>query len=300
MTTLLSSFIRFICTIFKQLHLSVSSVKFYKNVVQHYTGYGVKYNFTISCIASLIYVIALLHYTHQIQNYLKYDIFDNNFKLVSVINSILNRLPQMQYDGAKISFMDDRFGNDIQDNRKFITNTIDKDIVFAVDPYDVMDYREKLNVPVLLSSNKIIISTFDKNNRLTASIPIEYSYIFGKQAIELTPSFIKESLLRITSMLPNIYIYFIFPLFCILIFLNNIREFIFIIILAYLVLKLLKIHISLKQLVRTLLFATGSFIIFQPVFVLFLSDQYVLLLFLKIWVTMLVISSFVISDNKLH
>lgn len=275
MTTILSASIDWLKLLFKCLYSSVSSIKFYQGVLTYYTGYGIKYIITLCFFSSFICSAFFLNEAIKLKNYFN----DNKMsKEAENIEYIINQLPEIDYNGSSIS---------IKENTPLYINTIDNTKVLVLDPENKLNYNEKLQIPILLSSNKIVISFFNVQGSTKSSIPINYNQIFDDTEKVLTKEVIKSNLAAIFNKVPRLFIYVVFPILFLLILFNALLEKGFVIALLFLITYLLKVKASLEDCIRMILFASGIIIFLQPITILFLPELSNLLWIIQIWTNLL-------------
>jgi len=277
MTTLLSTPLSFMKTLVHHLWLSITSIKFYENVFNSYEGYGTKYILTLSFISSLICCVLFLEHVNQIRNYLTNNVISDR---VVNIDHIIRQFPAINYDGQKIS---------IQEETPLFLYNLNNYKLLAIDPSNKLLPSDRIRIPVILEASKIIINLMDSEGTVKNTFPIKYDQIFGNQSQILTEEVIKSSFAAIFDKAPSLFIYLIFPITTIMIFINALLEKSFIIIMVYLVTRLVTVKTSLKTCIRTVLFASGIFVLFQFIIILTVPNFSTALWITQTWANLLMI-----------
>ena len=277
MTTLLSIPVSFMKTLVHHLWLSITSIKFYENVFNTYEGYGTKYILTLSFISSLICCILFFEHVSQIRNYLTNNVISD--KVIN-IDHIIRQLPEINYDGQKISIQ--------QETSLFLYNLNNYKLI-AIDPGNKLLPRDKIRIPIILEASRIMINLMDSKGTVKNTFPIKYDQIFGTQPQILTEEVIKSSFAAIFDDVPSLFIYLIFPITTIMIFINALLEKSFIIIMVCLATRLVTVKTSLKTCIRTVLFASGIFVLFQFIITLTLPNFSTALWIIQTWADLLMI-----------
>jgi len=286
MTTLLSTPLSFAKALINHLWLSITSIKFYEDVFTSYKGYGAKYILTLSFISSLVCCVLFLEHVNKIRDYLT-----NNVISESVVNidHIIRQLPVIDYDGQKIS---------IQEETPLFLYNLNNYKLLAIDPSSKLMPGDRTKIPVILGTNKMIISLLDSEGTVRNTFPIKYDQIFGNQPQTLTEEVIKSSFAAIFDKAPSLFIYLIFPIATIMIFINALLEKSFIIIMVYLITRLTAIKTSLKTCIRIVLFASGIFVLFQFIITLTAPNFSTALWIIQTWANLLMILGILKASGK--
>jgi len=286
MTTILFGPITWAKTLLRHLWLSVSSIEFYRDVFKVYEGYGIKYIITVSFLSSLFCSIVLLNQIVAIKNYFTYNVISNN---VTNIDHIINQFPDLNYDGQTISSLDEK-------NVIYLTN-INNDRVVAIDPANTLSYIERSKIPIVLTSNKIVLSLINPGEKPLYTASLDYDKIFVGSIQTINQTSLKASLSEIFKGAPEVFIYLFFPSIGLLIFFKAIMEKSFIMVVIYLIANILGINAPLKTCVRIVLFASGIFYLLQPLILMLLPNLNIVIWIIQIWSNLLMIIA-VLRINK--
>ena len=288
MTTLLSTPLFFIKTLFTHLWLSISSIKFYEQIFNSYKGYGIKYVLILSLISSFICSIIFLNHLDKVREYLNNGIISTK---VETIDHIIQQLPEINYNGLKIT---------IKEDTPLFIYDLKKQKTLALDPNNKLMPADRNKLPIILNAQKIIINLTDSEGIKRNSFPIDYTQIFGNESQILTQTVIKLSLADIFNRAPSIFIYLIFPITALLIFINLILEKIFIILMVYLITRVVTVNTSLKTCIRVVLFASGNFVLLQFTILLTLPALSTILWIMQTWANILMILGILKSSGRIR
>ncbi|MFY9589906.1 DUF1189 family protein [Rickettsia endosymbiont of Halotydeus destructor] len=227
-------------TLCRQLRLSVSSVDFYKDVYRNYQGYGIKYLFIVSFIASIILCICTLNYIENI----KY---------------VTNQLPDIQYNNSKIF---------LEEEKPLYLYSKNKDVIAAIDINNQLTVTERSKIPVILTEDQLILNLVEGVSKKKLTNYIKYSKIFTGQKA-LSPEMVKKYCAYIVSKMPSLLIYIGMPFFIVLWFIKCLFEISFIILLVYVITNLFGPKSLMKNCMRLVIFASGVPLLLQPIIILF-------------------------------
>lgn len=287
MTTLLLRPVYFFRTIFHHLWLSISSVDFYVRVFKNYRGYGFKYIFTLSMMSAFLCTAIFLHYSNKIQNYFEGEMISAAY--IENMDHVLQQIPEMDYDGERIT---------IPDETPSFLYSIDNRKVVALDPENKLKPSDRGQIPVIFTSEKMVIHFLNEDDRPYYTAPIEYSKIFGQHPQLLTQEVLKTSVALAFSKTPWVFIYMLFPILTALIFTNLLFEKIFIIFVVYFMARLSGVGASLQTSVRMVMFASGTFVLLQFIILLAFPFFKSSLWMVQIWSNFLMILGIVkVSRN---
>lgn len=275
MTIGLYQFLLFFKVFLRQLFLSISSTKFYYYVYKTYKGYGFKYLLTISFFSSMIYCTILLNIISNWNNCL--NINTNSSKGLASVDSIVNQIPDIYYDG-----------NTIHSSEKLPIYLLNKtgSKIAVIDSRDILTHSEKVKIPVVFTSKKILIFLTDVKNKRKFMLPITYSKIFGNNQLILTHEKIKNQLIQILRNTSSLIIFIIMPSLSIVIFAFILIENSFLISLVYFVTYMFEPRASIKQCIRLISFSSGIASLLHP-FIISVPAFINLLWILKIWPNLL-------------
>ncbi len=277
MTTLLSTSKSFLTTLMKHLWLSISSVKFYEGVFKNYKGYGIKYALNLALFSSLMCTILFLFQLDKIRSYLNNDTTSNNLE---EIDHIFRQLPEINYNGVKISTTEEVpfFLRDLRNNK-----------IIALDPDDKLMPADKSRLSMVLTSQNLIINILDSDGILRTNMPIKYEQIFGNNPQILTQEFIKSKFAEIFDKSPSLFIYLVFPLFAFLLLINLLFDKALLIVIIYFITRILTANASIKQSIRMVFFASGITILLQFIIALTIPAFSAILWGVQIWANILMI-----------
>ncbi|MGI4776338.1 MAG: DUF1189 family protein [Janthinobacterium lividum] len=250
MTTKLYSLIAGLKILLKQLWLSISSVDFYQDVYKIYSGYGIKYLFTISFISTLIYCSILLS---GVINFRNYFTADKESQYTTNLEYIIQQLPDFRYDGTKIYIE--------EDTPLFLYNNEGSKIA-VIDLENKLDYDKKNKIPVIFTSSKILISFFWDKKRI--NFPVEYKILFGSEQQVLTKYIVKKRIGILLNDIQNLFIYVLTPILIIFTFIASLVRACLLVILVYLATQLLELPAKMKTCIRLALFASGAHTFLAP------------------------------------
>src|SRR5690606_38468242 len=130
-------------------------------------------------------------------------------------------------------------------------------------------------------------SDLQKNN--VKNFEFDYKQIFGNEGQVITQETIRVLLEKLFSSAPKVVIYGVFPLIGLLIFLNTCFEKTFIIIIIYLLANFMSIKVSIKTCIRIAMFASGVFVLLQPITLLIAPIYGNFIWIIQIWANLLMI-----------
>jgi hypothetical protein len=197
------------------------------------------------------------------------------------IDHILNQFPDLEYDGQNISF-------EAKGDIFYLTNIRDEKAV-AIDPENKLPHLERESIPFILNKNKIIISLINSSGKTIYSKPVHYKEIFGDVPQIINQNLVKSTLAVVFEKAPKILIYLFFPIIGLLIFINALIEKSFIIAMIYFLSLGFAMKISLKVCIRMVLFASGPFILLQPIIILTLPSLIKYVWIIQIWSNLLMV-----------
>ncbi len=262
-------------TLFNQLWLSVSSVRFYQDIYKSYQGYGTKYLLTVTFLSSLIYCLFIFNYLIKIKDY-----FVNNHLTSSIttIDYILKQLPEIYYDGNKI-IVD-------QEEPIYLFDQNSNKIV-AIDSKNQLSYTDRMKTPIIFSSHNITLATMEITDRKKSNFSIEYPTFFNSKEQSLTEEVIKERFSKILRLAPTIFIYLIVPFIVFVRFISILFEKSFVILLVYVLTSFFGPKSSLQSCSRMVLFASGVPLLLQPIITIFLPEINVVIFLLQMLANLL-------------
>ena len=288
MTTLLSDTISCFKALIRILLLSLYSIKFYQDVYKSYTGFGIKYIFTISFCSSLFLCTLLLQQIYEVRNYLVNETLSKN---VINLDHIISQFPDLNYDGDSIL--------NEEENIIFLTNTNNKAVV-AIDPQSKLSANIKAKIPVIFSDKKLLVSLIDKNGKIIYSKTENYSELFGHSSQVINQSIIKKILTEGLAIASTLLIYAGFPVTGLMIFLYSIFEKSFMIVIIYFLANMLSIITPLKTCIRMIFFSSGIFFLLQPLIILLFPNFSIFTLILQIWCNILMVMGILKANNRFN
>jgi len=251
MTTKLYHIILAIKTLFRTLWLSVSSVDFYEDVYKRYSGYGLKYLFTLSFISSVIYCLVSLGHIVTLKDYFNHDKLT---PYTANLEHIIKQLPEISYDGKNIK---------VEEETPLFLYNSSEGKVGVVDPNNQLNFSERNKIPIIFTKNKVIFSfIWDKKK---VNLPFDYQLIFGTEPQILSGEQIKKHFGQITSSAPTLFIYILTPVMIILTFIATLLRASFLITLIYLITQAFGPRTSIKTCTRMVLFSSGAHTLLEPI-----------------------------------
>ena len=171
-SSVFTSFFKFIEEFFRVTWLSISSTKFYPDLYTKYKGYGFKYITIAMTITSIIYSFLVFDNVTTIRNYLMATGDDDN-----PVEHILKQWPEVQYNGKEIS---------LATEQPVLIHTSKGQITIAIDPDNKLSFDQKNSIPVILQKTQITLNFTSHNdpNSKYGKISFGYSAVPGlKQSI---------------------------------------------------------------------------------------------------------------------
>ena len=286
MTTILLKISNWYSTIFTQLWLSISSINFYQRIISAYEGYGIKYILTISFISSLLCSIVILNYLDNVRQYFSYGTISPT---VVNLDHVLSQFPELKYDGVKIS---------LENPEPIYINNIYNQLIVAIDPENKMPQSDRAKVSIFLASKNIVFSFTDLQKNNVNSFSLDYPQIFGNESQLITQEVLRSLIEKFFNQAPKILIYMGFPLLALLIFFNIFIEKSFIIIIIYLLTNFMSIKLSIKICTRLVMFASGVFVLLQPIALLVIPTYASLIWVLQVLSNLLMIFAILKLSNQ--
>lgn len=268
-------------TLFRQLWLSMSSINFYKDVYKNYQGFGIKYLFTICFITSVIYSMFILSYILNLQRYFNEGYQSKN---TENIDYIISQFPDIQYNNGKIF---------IEEEQPIYLYSQNKNKIVAIDTENQLNQDERNKIPIILTSNRIILNLVEVTTQKKLTTNVEYNKIFDLEPKIINVEVIKRFCANSLAKIPNNFIYLGVPIIIAFWFVTFLFEKSFIMLLIYILTNLSGFTTSVKTCIRLVIFASGIPVLLQPILTLLLpvfSDLVLLvqmfttsLLFMALW-----------------
>jgi len=281
----------FVKMLLRHLWLSISSVQFYQDVYSRYKGYGLKYLFATSFIASLFIGTMILNYLDDVKDYFINDNVKHN---TANIDHILKQMPDIYYDGSNIQ---------IEEETPLIIKDMHLQEIIAIDPAQELESSKKNKIPIVFLSNKINISPA-KFQKKPYIITIKYSEmeVFGSDEKVITQDSWKNYFAKVTNNATSIFIYLLYPLLLVMYFILSLCNYTFIVILisTYLLSYFLLQNTSLKSCFRMVAFACGTGIALTPAILISIPEDIgiVIVSFLQSWPLLLLFLSILKTRNE--
>ncbi|MEG8230714.1 DUF1189 family protein [Candidatus Rickettsia tasmanensis] len=273
----------------RQLHLSISSIEFYKDVYKNYQGYGIRYVFTLSFIPSIIYCIFILNYIITLKDYFNGI---QSSKVTANIEYIINQLPEIKYNNSNIS---------VEEVEPIYLYSKNNNKIVVIDTKNQVSNKEKSKIPFILEENKLKINLIVANTKKNFLSTVNYSEIFKQNEVILTPEIIKKYFANNLLYAPNLFIYFGMPAIILFWFVTFLLERSIIVLLVYSLANLLTTKTSIQTSIRLVMFSSGVPIILQPVIIILIPELSILLQLLQMFTTCLVfVAIWQINKNLLH
>ncbi|AAL03274.1 DUF1189 family protein [Rickettsia conorii] len=273
----------------RQLHLSICSIEFYKDVYKNYQGYGIRYVFTLSFIPSIIYCIFILNYIITLKDYFNGI---QSSKVTANIEYIINQLPEIKYNNSNIS---------VEEVEPIYLYSKNNNKIVVIDTKNQVSNKEKSKIPFVLEENKLKINLIVANTKKNFPSTINYSEIFKQNEVILTPEIIKKYFADHLLYAPNLFIYFGMPAIILFWFVTFLLERSIIVLLVYSLANLLTTKTSIQTSIRLVMFSSGVPIILQPVIIILIPELSILLQLLQMFTTCLVfVAIWQINKNLSH
>lgn len=140
-------------TFFDLLKQSVTSHKFYQQVVLHYKGYGIRYLFMVSFLSTLLYAVLILFSFNNTISALKGEniIFGGKN-----IEYIVSQLPSLMVEENNLTPIDKP--------SPYYINNLDNYPVILFDSDNIIVMSEKEKVPIVVSPDGVTINVFGARN----------------------------------------------------------------------------------------------------------------------------------------
>ncbi|KJW04182.1 DUF1189 family protein [Rickettsia argasii] len=276
-------------TLLRQLHLSIRSIEFYKDVYKNYQGYGIRYVFTLSFIPSIIYCIFILNYIITLKDYFNGI---QSSKVTANIEYIINQLPEIKYNNSNIS---------VEEVEPIYLYSKNNNKIVVIDTKNQVSNKEKSKIPFVLEENKLKINLIVANTKKNFLSTVNYSEIFKQNEVILTPEIIKKYFADHLLYAPNLFIYFGMPAIILFWFVTFLLERSIIVLLVYSLANLLTTKTSIQTSIRLVMFSSGVPIILQPVIIILIPELSILLQLLQMFTTCLVfVAIWQINKNLSH
>ncbi|RYE05695.1 MAG: DUF1189 domain-containing protein [Rickettsiaceae bacterium] len=250
MTTKLYSYLDGINILLKQLWLSISSVDFYQDVYKVYSGYGIRYLFTLSFIAATLYCSILLNIIINFNEDFKQDRKSSHY--AANLNYIIGQLPDLKYDGNKIN----------TEEIPFFLYTDKKGKIVAIDAQNKLDYNQKIKIPIIFTKDKLLVSFLWDKSKI--NFPIEYRMLFGTEPRILTKEIVKERINSLLDEVEHLIIYVAAPVLVLFILLAALLRACLLIFIVYMGTQLIGLPTKAKICIRLALFASGAHTFITP------------------------------------
>lgn len=268
------NFIHYIKIYSMHLWLSISSAKFYHTILNQYSGYGLRYIFNLCCIASLMYSVYTINLITDVKNYLSNGVVTDR---LTKLNYIEEQLPPIHYDGNSIST--------VVEMPYYIDNTI------VIDTDKEANYLKYSNIPLVLMSDVLVLNLLNPKSPFI----VEYDKILGTDSMDLDKTKINKVLVTKLSNVERIIIYLATPISALLLFLKTLFFNVTSVVVIYCLCKLFKLNLTIKQLIRAVLYSIGSCVLVEPI-ISFFSIPYIYILF-QLWPKLLLVNAIIRTRN---
>lgn len=243
MTTNLLQFKLYIYTLYRTLLLSITSIDFYKDVRIKYKGYGIKYIFTLSLLASILSSVKFITNLSYIEESLLHK---NN----SYFEHMLRQLPEIKYDGKIIS-------TEVE-TPYFITDSASRKII-AIDTEGKLSFNQRSKIPVILTKTNITFLIYyngDKSDEFSVS----YKNLLGNESFVITESFFREYMIKTIKKNNYIWIYTL-PIMCVIYLIKVLVKSTMPILLLYFLSNLYNVKLTTQDSCRLVMFSSGVFLL---------------------------------------
>jgi hypothetical protein len=226
-------------------------------------------------MASLIYCFAILNIMLELKDYF---VAGKQTKATIGIEYLIKQLPDIYYDDGTIS---------IEEESPLYLYNSNGDKIAAIDPKALLSHSEKIRIPIILTSNKAILSLTESTNKKKFPISISYSKLFGSEQQVLTQEVIKKHFATLFSSAPTVLIYIMMPALAFFLFVFTLLENIFIIILVYLLTYIFGPQSSIKTCIRLVSFASGVSTLIHPIITATVPEFGDIVWIVKMWTNFL-------------
>ncbi len=177
---------------------SLYSPEFYQDVYQRFTGWGIRYIFTASFIATLIIVVPFFNLLVEVKDYFASEKITKNLE---GLDHIINQFPTLKFDGKNIS---------IEEEEPYLIFNSQDQKYAVIDTRNIPNVKYK-DVKIVLNKDKMIINLKLPDKSSSTILPIEYDKIINE-----TGTFnivdIKKILSRICDSTIKAFTYFLMPI----------------------------------------------------------------------------------------
>lgn len=270
-------------TLVRTFSLSLTSPTFYSDNFRTYKGYGVKYLLTICFINSLLVTTQMLFTANIINEYL---VTGNVTPNVKILDHVLNQFPSLEYDGEKISLLED-IATPIT-----LTTPANQKIVI-IDPENKIPQEKRTKMTLFFSSDTLYLNFIDYDGEPFQSFNLPYKAILGADKVTINPAFLRSELTNYSERAPQILIFAIFPASALFQFcLTAAQDLIIIIILvgiSYIYSKKLSIRNCIGNCIRLVLFSSGTVMLCKTILTALVPTLISVVWLVQLWVNFLLV-----------
>jgi hypothetical protein len=254
MTTFLTRYIDFVVNyiqlFFRFAALSLYSPEFYQDVYKRFNGWGVRYVFTASFIATLVVSIFYLKIFEQVRDYYAYD---KTSESLSDLDHIMNQFPSLNYNGKSIS---------IDEEEPYYIYNLQGKSFLVIDTYINNNDKYKTERVVLTKDHVIFNFAHEKSKPTNSVYNIEYNKILSFSGLNnasqiLTLVEIKRILAHVLENTLKVFTYIIFPILLIINLLYILLLKIMNIVIIYIFLNMFVGKALIKDAFRLVMFASA-------------------------------------------
>ena len=286
MKSLITLFKKYLSSLWKIKYLSLTSIEFYSNVYNKYSGYGFKYLLTLSTIAGLLGSTFFLY----LNNHLSLIVNNNKTShLSSNIYYILDQFPPLSYNGTSIT---------MQDEEPIIIKNLNSERIIAIDINNKITKDQRVRIPIILSKNNLIFYLKSSTKENIKPLLLKYKYVFGGVPREINDEYLQLSLGELIKSIPKVIIYFFFPIITFFTFFNGLISAGQSVLLLYLIALVYNWQSKFKDLFRISIFASAITVFIQSILGLLMTKFIFYIWILQIWCNFLLISGFIKSQNR--
>jgi hypothetical protein len=281
MTTFLSSIYDSTKLLFRLLIDSLSSKDFYTRVFKEFSGYGLKYIFTLMYISTVIVTLVIILQIEPLKQYLNSRIVTNNATLV--LDNVLKNWEIFTYNGQTIE----------SDNEEpIMIKGVNGKILVAVDPKDEIAGNIKKDIPLIFGKSKLLIG-ISQGSGSSNHMTFDYINFFGNSAssVIVDSEFVLEQFKKYVRYFDKVLIYIIMPFMLILNFFALLLEKMLMVAIVYFGLtSFAGAKTSVKSAIRMVMFSCGLSAFLLPFALISDSVGYIANLS-QLWTTILIVLS---------
>lgn len=261
------------------LKQSLTNSEFYYIIYTKYKDYGLRYIFNISFIANFLIFIYIFSIAISFNNY--FSTGQTNV-FTEKVDNILNNLPPIHYDGKKFT---STVESPVEISKNIILD-LNKELVYR-----------KYSAYILVISEKSLIANLGEGSK---KIEIPYNSILGPKPIEISKqsirSFYAAKFASYILPLEQFMIIIIGPIFFFLKWVELLLSQSGFIVICYLICRIAKIDINLRQSSRLVFYAIAPSLLVEPLAYILPQSKFLYSL-LKLWTFALMLKGILRYNN---